>query len=66
MVGNDGDNDERDLNAAVLHSDRQADFKNTAQHAFARAEVLAAQPQAGFVPPDAEQGNNNTQRSVKG
>lgn len=46
VVGNDGDNDERDLNAAVLHSDRQADFKNTAQHAFARAEVLAAQPQA--------------------
>ena len=42
MVGNDGDNDERDLNAAVLHSDRQADFNNTAQHAFARAEVLAA------------------------
>ena len=66
VVGNDGDNDERDLNAAVLHSDRQADFKNTAQHAFARAEVLAAQPQAGFVPPDAEQGNNNTQGLRKG
>lgn len=66
MVGNDGDNDERDLNAAVLHSDRQADFKNTAQHAFARAEDLAAQPQAGFVPPDAEQGNNNTQGLRKG
>lgn len=52
IIGDDGDDDERDLDAAVPHRGRHADFENAAKHIAPRTQIRRMQAYACSLVPD--------------